>query len=185
MKRARVNKTSKTTPSSGKGKVKKSRADAKLTKGARKRFKILEGENPIRRSGIRNYGRANVYAVQPTQIIVYQEKPNNIPQDQWELPISIGTNGKYVTLAQYSSKPYEASTLESLSGEQVKALVIERIKKQPSYPTRLMLGVGEVNREKAIQEIIANSSAGKFIIESEQRVIKMMKSELEKTEAHS
>ena len=159
MKKVNVIKASKSTSNQkGKAKQKKGRFLAKLTK---------------------TVGKESVFDLPQTLAVLYTEKPTNIPQDHWELPISIKANGKFATLADYGSKPNAVSTLESLSGEQIKELIVERIKRQPSYPTRLMLGFGEVNREKAIQEVIANSSAGKFIIESEQRVIKMMKSEFE------
>ena len=37
-----------------------------------------------------------------------------------------------------------------------------------------MLGIGEVNKDRAIVEVEVGSSAGKFIQESEQMVIQLM-----------
>jgi hypothetical protein len=109
-------------------------------------------------------------------------RPLTIPEDQWELPVGYSINGKLVTLAEYGARPNGVATLASLSSKEKRKLIIARIKLQRSYPTRFMLGVGKVDKETAIKEIERDSPAGKFILESEQKVISMLKAEVQKAE---
>jgi hypothetical protein len=103
------------------------------------------------------------------------KKPKAISIEQWELPAGYKPDGSFASLAEVMSDPVPTFSLESLTGQDKKKLVIERIKLQPDYPTRYMLGVGEVNKERAITEVDAGTQAGKFIQESEQMVIQLMK----------
>lgn len=102
------------------------------------------------------------------------KRPKTISEEQWKLPAGFTQDGKMASLAEVLSDPIPTFSLESLSAKQKKDLIIERIKKQQDYPSRYMLGIGEVNKDRAIVEVEAGSSAGKFIQESEQMVIQLM-----------
>ena len=101
-------------------------------------------------------------------------KPAVIPQQQWDLPAGLKPDGTFATLAEVLTDPIPTLSLETLSEEQKQNLVLERIRRQENYPTRYMLGVGEVNRERAIAEVQAKTPAGKFIQESEQKLIQLL-----------
>lgn len=101
-------------------------------------------------------------------------RPANIPESQWELPAGFRPDGSFATLAEVVSDPVPTLSLESLSSLDKTKLIIERIKLQEDYPTRYMLGVGEVSRERAIVEIEAGSPAGKAIQETEQKKIQLL-----------
>ena len=106
---------------------------------------------------------------------IIPKRPDTVPVDQWELPAGYKADGTFASLAQVISDHIPTSSLETLSAQDKKKLVVQRIKLQDNYPTRYMLGVGEVNKDRAISEVQAGTSAGKFIQESEQKVIMMMK----------
>jgi hypothetical protein len=107
-------------------------------------------------------------------------KPANIPQKQWELPAGYRQDGSLASLAEVVSIKVPTLSLSSLSTKDKKNLVLERIKLQDDYPTRHMLGVGEVDKTRAIAEIEAGTAAGKSIEESEQILIKMLEAEATK-----
>ena len=108
------------------------------------------------------------------------KRPKTISKEQWILPAGFTQDGKIASLAEVLSDPIPTFSLESLSAKQKKDFIIERIKKQPDYPSRYMLGIGEVNKDRAIVEVEAGSPAGKFIQESEQMVIQLMQKKYSK-----
>jgi|GEM_PF-948905 len=101
-------------------------------------------------------------------------RPSNIPESQWALPAGFHPDGSFATLAEVVSDPIPTLSLESLSGQDKTKLILERIKLQEDFPTRYMLGVGEVSKERAIVEVEAGSPAGKAIQETEQKKIQLL-----------
>ena len=112
--------------------------------------------------------------VSPIKFRVRNKRPDDIPEDQWNLPIGLKANGQYSTLADIASAQPVTYSLASLSGEDKRKLIIKRIEETTNYPVRQMLGVGTVDKQKAIEEVRANTPAGKFIAEAEQRLIQLL-----------
>jgi len=112
------------------------------------------------------------------------KRPSSIPKDQWNLPAGFKPDGSFATLAEVVSKPIATFSLEAIPTGDKKQLIVERIRRQHSYPTRFMLGVGEVDKERAITEVEADTPAGKFIEESEQKIIQLMQEQVIKAMAN-
>jgi hypothetical protein len=122
--------------------------------------------------------KGKIYQLKESKYAVAMKKSSqvlSVPEDQWKLPIGYSENGNPITLLEYQEKPNVVASLESLSSKSKKILVAERIRLNKSYPTRFMVGVGLVDKKVALEEVQKESSAGKFIIESEQKVINRMK----------
>lgn len=130
---------------------------------------MITGEN-IKRHGIRR------------KAVINEDWKSKIPADQLNLPIGYSSTGTLITLNKYQPTTRVARTLETMPFEKQQRLVIARIKANESYPTRFMVGVGKVDKEKALQEVEQNTPAGKFIMESERRVIARMRSIVENKE---
>lgn len=94
-----------------------------------------------------------------------------IPQKQWELPASYSADGmQLATLRDVIDPNVPTLSLAELSPEQRAELVASRIAAQPDYEIA-MLGAGIVNKERAIEEVKAQSKIGRALTEIEQRVI--------------
>jgi hypothetical protein len=101
-------------------------------------------------------------------------KPAAIPQIQWDLPAGFKPDGSFATLGEVITPPVATLTMEHCSDVDNKTLVLERIKRQ-DYPTRHMLGYGEITKERALAEVNADTPVGKYIQETEQRLIEMLR----------
>ena len=91
-----------------------------------------------------------------------------IPPKQWELPVSMGTDGHWVTLKEAIEEKVAMLSFGQLSLGQQAELVAKRIESQPEFELAM---AGLVNKEHAIQEVRAQSSVGRTLIEIEQRMI--------------
>ena len=96
-----------------------------------------------------------------------------VPPEQWELPISLAPDGHWVTLKEVVENKTAALSFGQLSMEQQAELVAKRIESQPEFEMA-MVGPGHVGKERAIQEVRAQSSVGRTLIEIEQRMIARM-----------
>jgi hypothetical protein len=114
-------------------------------------------------------------AVMPAQ----NKKIPKIPKEQLELPVSVRSNGRFVTLADVLSAKHIAIPLTSLSEEKRAKLTIKRIKAQPNFEIA-MIDAGVINKKRAIQEINARSDIGMTLIEIEQHVMAHVLSLIEK-----
>ena len=115
----------------------------------------------------------------PTQ--QYQElipaRPASIPVEQWELPAGFKEDGSFASLAEVVADPIPTWTLEDSAPDDKKNLILKRLKLQNDYPPKYVLGIGLVDRDRAISEVDADTPAGIAIQESEQRVIQTMREE--------
>jgi len=96
--------------------------------------------------------------------------PAPIPDDQWDLPVSFNTAGELVTLREYAHPRTPVFSPAQLSGEQRARVTAERIARKPHFEVG-MLGVGILNKERAVVEVRGQSVAGKVLIEIEFRLI--------------
>jgi hypothetical protein len=96
-----------------------------------------------------------------------------VPAEQWDLPVSLSPDGHWVTLKEAAENKTAALSFSQLSMEQQSELVAKRIESQPEFELA-MVGPGNVGKERAIQEVRAQSSVGRTLIEIEQRMIARM-----------
>ena len=97
-----------------------------------------------------------------------------IPEEQWEMPISITPDGHWVTLREFAEQKMvtlsSRSLAEQLAPEQQAELVKERIAHRPDFKVA-MIGIGLVNQERAMQEVGEQTPAGRTLINIELRTI--------------
>lgn len=93
-----------------------------------------------------------------------------IPQDQWNLPVGFTQDGKLLTLRDAASQATAMLTFAQLDDARRAEIVARRIEMQPKFNVG-MLGVGVLDRARAVAEVRAWSGVGRILIEIEQRVI--------------
>ena len=94
-----------------------------------------------------------------------------IPPEQWELPVSMDAEGHLLSLENVCMG--KAVTLGQLTLDQQAEIVVARIRQQANFELS-MVGTGIVSQEKAMEEVRAQTTAGKVLIEIEQRMIARM-----------
>ena len=101
------------------------------------------------------------------------KKAPTVPREQWELPVSMGADGHWVTLKEAVKEKAAALSFGQLSPDQQAELVAQRIERQPKFELA-MVGVGLVDRDHAVQEVRAQTPTGRTLVEIEQRMISRM-----------
>lgn len=109
-----------------------------------------------------------------------REKPTNseaakkevaIPQKQWEMPVSFSADGtKMATLHEHVDPNVPTLSLAEMTTNQRAEIVAKRIEEQPKFEIS-MVGVGTIDKQRAIAEVKAQSKIGRTLIEIEQRLI--------------
>jgi heptaprenylglyceryl phosphate synthase len=94
-----------------------------------------------------------------------------IPAEQMDLPVTFDAAGNLVTLRQVM-KPGHGSVLSlaSLSPERRAELTVKRIEAQSTFEVA-MVGGGIVDKERALEEVKAQTDIGRVLTEIEQRVV--------------
>ncbi len=100
-------------------------------------------------------------------------KTPEIPKAQLDLPVSMTPDGAWVTLKEAVEQKAAALSFGQMSLDQQAKLVAERIERQPEFELS-MIGPGVVDKQRAIQEVRANTAVGRTLIEIEQRMISRM-----------
>jgi hypothetical protein len=96
---------------------------------------------------------------------------SEIPEEQLELPAGYSADGsRMVSLREVLSPDVPTADFPQLAPEQKAALTAERIRRQPKFKLG-MVGAGIIDKERAIQEVKAQSDVGRTLIEIEQRTI--------------
>jgi len=95
-----------------------------------------------------------------------------IPPEQWELPAAFSPDhSRFATLKEMVDPTIQTtSSLGELTEDQRAELVAKRIEAQPNFSVSL-LGIGTIDKPRAIAEVKARSKIGKALIEIEQRVL--------------
>lgn len=95
-----------------------------------------------------------------------------VPIEQMDLPVSFSASGEPVTLRQYmeKSEKTELSLFSALSPRERAELTVKRIEAQPSFEMA-MIGGGILGKQRAIEEVRAQTDIGLALTEIEQRVI--------------
>ena len=94
-----------------------------------------------------------------------------ITSDQWDLPAGFCMdNERIATLRDLVDPNVPTKSPSELTEEQRSELVARRIEMQPKFEIG-MLGVGVIDKTRAIAEVRARSKIGRILTEIEQRVI--------------
>jgi hypothetical protein len=102
------------------------------------------------------------------------KKPQFISEEEWNLPAGFRADGSIATLAEVITPQVSTMNLVNLNSVSKKQLVIERIKKQKSYPILSFLGMNDINQKGAIYEVEKQTNIGKIIERAEQNAIQIM-----------
>jgi len=94
-----------------------------------------------------------------------------IPAEQLDLPITFDAAGKLVTLREIMAPGHgSVLTFASLTPKKRAELTAKRIEAQPKFEVA-MVGGGIVDKERAIEEVKAQTDIGQVLTEIEERVI--------------
>ena len=101
-----------------------------------------------------------------------------VPKDQWEMPVAITPDGRWLSLREFTDQKIVTLSSESLPEQLVPAgqeakLVEKRIAYQPDFKMA-MIGIGIVDQERAMQEVREQTSAGLTLIDIELRTIALV-----------
>ena len=99
--------------------------------------------------------------------------PAPIPEEQWTLPVSYYTDGGMVTLRDYVHPTRPVLTPAQLADQQRAEVTAERISRKAKFAVG-MLGVGILDKARALIEVRARTTPGKVLIEIEFRLIQNM-----------
>ncbi len=106
-----------------------------------------------------------------------------ISAEQWDMPAGYKDDGTTLaTLREIVDPAIPTLSLPDLPDEKRQDLVLQRLERRPTFNLNLIEG-GAVDKARALQEVKAQTPAGKVIQEIEQRVIQNMleKAKLQKT----
>lgn len=119
-------------------------------------------KRPLKASG----GRRKVSKTAPSS------KPVPVPENQLNLPAGFSADRSRMVTLREVLDPKQPTTLSlaELSPEELSEIVVKRIEAQPKFELS-MVGVGRLDKERAIAEIRAHTKAGRILTEIEQRVL--------------
>ncbi len=106
------------------------------------------------------------------------DKTPIVPKEQWEMPVSITPDGRWLSLREFTDQKIVTLSPESLPEQLVPAgqeaeLVEKRIAYQPDFKMA-MIGIGIVDQERAMQEVREQTPAGLTLIDIELRTIALV-----------
>ncbi len=98
-----------------------------------------------------------------------------VPEEQWEMPVSITPDGRWITLREFADQKMVTLSSKSLPEQLAPAgqeaeLVERRIAYRPDFKVA-MIGIGIVDQERAMQEVRKQTPAGRTLINIELRTI--------------
>ena len=94
-------------------------------------------------------------------------------EDHWSRPVAMAPNGQWLSLREVvEAEPARFSFIQ-LTPEQQAELVAERIRQRPKYDMGI-LGLGILDKKRAINEVRARTAIGCTLIEVEQRMIERL-----------
>ena len=96
----------------------------------------------------------------------------NVTPEQMDLPITLDSQGNFVTLRQFLMPANGPAPLppETLNSDQWAELTMKRLEAQPLFEV-VMLEAGHVDQKRAIQEVRTRTNVGKAMIEIQQLVV--------------
>ncbi|MXV78151.1 hypothetical protein F4X73_05185 [Candidatus Poribacteria bacterium] len=94
-------------------------------------------------------------------------------EDHWSRPVAMAPNGQWLSLREVVENEPARFSFVQLTPEQQSELVAERIRQRPEYDMGI-LGLGILNKKRAINEVQARTPIGCTLIEVEQRMIERL-----------
>ena len=94
-------------------------------------------------------------------------------EDHWSRPVALAPNGQWLSLREVVEKEPARFSFIQLTPEQQAELVAERIRQRPEYDIGI-LGLGVLDKKRAINEVQARTPIGCTLIEVEQRMIERL-----------
>ena len=101
---------------------------------------------------------------------------NNTPiprEDHWSRPVAMAPNGQWLSLREVVENEPARFSFVQLTPKQQSELVAERIRQRPEYDMGI-LGLGILDKKRAINEVQARTPIGCTLIEVEQRMIERL-----------
>lgn len=94
-------------------------------------------------------------------------------EDHWSRPVAMVPNGQWLSLREVVEEEPARFSFVQLTPEQQAELVVERIRQRPQYDMGI-LGLGILDKKRAINEGQARTPIGCTLIEVEQRMIERL-----------
>ena len=101
-------------------------------------------------------------------------RPRHIPPRQWGLPAGLHRDGRVATLREVLDPKVPTIDGDRLTDQQRTAIASERMQQQEHFRIGV-LGIGVVDKERALAEMTAGSRLGRALIEIEHRTISLMR----------
>ena len=101
---------------------------------------------------------------------------NNKPiprEDHWTRPVAMALNGQWLSLREVVENEPARFSFVQLTPEQQSELVAERIRQRTEYDMGI-LGLGVLDKKRAINEVRDRTPIGCTLIEVEQRMIERL-----------
>lgn len=94
-------------------------------------------------------------------------------EDHWSRPVAMAPNGQWLSLREVVEEEPARFSFVQLTPKQQAELVAERIRQRPQYDMGI-LGLGILDKKRAINEVRARTPIGCTLIEVEQRMIERL-----------
>ena len=95
-------------------------------------------------------------------------------EDHWSLPVAMAQEGHWLSLREVVEEEPARFLFIELSPEQQSELVAERIKQRPEFDDVGIVGIGILDKTRAINEILGRTSIGCTLIDIERRMIETL-----------
>ena len=100
-------------------------------------------------------------------------KATETQEDHWSRPVAMDPDGQWLSLREVVEEEPARLSFIQLSPEQQAELVVERIRQRPKFDVGI-LGIGILDRKRAINEVRTRTAIGRTLIEIEHRMIRML-----------
>lgn len=93
---------------------------------------------------------------------------------QWEMKAGFAPDGTMITLRDLVSGRTPPASIESLTERQLQDLTVERLRRFPDYRLQVLGRRRPVTQRTAIQEVEAGTKLGRFLVETERNIIRLL-----------
>jgi len=93
---------------------------------------------------------------------------------QWELKAGFADDGTMITLRDFVSCRTPPKSIESLTEHELRELTVARLRCFPDYCLRVLGRRRPVSQRTAIREVRKGTTLGKFLVETEQNIIRLL-----------
>lgn len=93
---------------------------------------------------------------------------------QWWMEAGFATDGTMITLRDLVFGRVPKASIEALTERQLRNLTVARLRRFPDYRLRVLGRRRPVTQRTAIQEVEAGTPLGRFLIEIERNIIRLL-----------